>query len=436
MSTFQYIYKANPGPKAGSPYYNGFKLQNCAITGNTYQYSIIWSQGWTGVAPSNLANHVVLSSTTIQNNIVEGAIRGQITPVEYASLLAVYFTKLEILDSTITNNANGRGNADINLFSSQLSFERSTLSNPKITVDLSSCTDVQLYTATGTSSATQKLTKGGCYEIPGSSGLSPAPYSASGVGGVFCFPGTAQVTVQDKGVIAMNALALGDAVLTDQNTYERVYSFGHADAKLWSDDYVQLRTAASGNTVELSRDHMVFVEGGRALPAAHIKVGDALVLASGSVDTVESVRRVARQGAFAPFTPSGTIVVNGVKASSFVAFQESEVLQFGGFSTGLTYQWIGQTFEFPHRVWCTYVSDCMEEQYVNGVSTWVALPHRMTLWFVDQGVMMQMLLSLPILMVFGLLGMIHTMASYPMTLLVGVLFAMSTHRLRIKAIKR
>lgn len=217
-----------------------------------------------------------------------------------------------------------------------------------------------------------------------------------------CFPGDATVELQDGTIKAMKNLQLGDVVLTDgannnnNKLYEPIYSFGHVNAKA-SSEFVQLKTTTT--TLELTKDHMVFVEGNRAVPASSIQVGDNLVMASGDLEAVKDIKKVVRKGIYAPFTPSGSIVVNGVKASNFLSFQDGGVLKIGGFSTGLTYQWMSHTFELPHRVWCHYLGQCKNEQYTtDGVTTWMALPHQVALWFFQQNAIVMTAVAVPVLL--------------------------------------
>lgn len=113
-------------------------------------------------------------------------------------------------------------------------------------------------------------------------------------------------------------------------------------------------------------------------------------------------------------SPSGTISVDGVKASSFVSLQnDSSVLTVAGISTGLSHQWVARTFEFPHRVWCTGVSTCISEKYdANGVSTWLTIPLAVFRWFVGQGAIVQTIVSVPVLAFFSILGAAQMMAEY------------------------
>lgn len=207
-----------------------------------------------------------------------------------------------------------------------------------------------------------------CCSCGGGSQLvaSPAPPIAQ----AFCFPASSNVIVQDKGVVSMGDLAIGDLVLVGNDHFEPVYSFGHYKPR---DSGQFLRIQTANTTLTLSESHMVFLKGNMAVPASQLIVGGILLGATGEELKVSGIEVVMKEGLFAPFTPSGTIVVDGVLASSFVAFEESESLKVLGID--VSFQWIAHTFEFPHRVMCSYLATCPKETYdSNGVSEWVATP--------------------------------------------------------------
>ena len=118
----------------------------------------------------------------------------------------------------------------------------------------------------------------------------------------------------------MDSIKIGDSVRVGPgNEFARVYSFGHYDKNMHA-EYVQIRTDVSASPLELTKDHMVFVQDGsfsKSVPASAVNVGDKLVVANGDgVTEVRKIKRVTRRGAFAPFTKTGTIVVSDV-ASRF-----------------------------------------------------------------------------------------------------------------------
>jgi hypothetical protein len=173
----------------------------------------------------------------------------------------------------------------------------------------------------------------------------------------------------------MKELKIGDLVLTSASTYEAVYSFGHYHPKLEA-NFLKITTSSPfSKPLEISEQHMLFVNG-RAIPASLVRIGDLLSLATPKTSSTVRVERkigtVVRQGVYAPFTPSGTLVVNKILASTFVAFQVSDVVMLGGgrIRTPLTFQWLAHTFESLHRTICSVAPRvCQRERYSsNGVS--------------------------------------------------------------------
>mmetsp|Transcript_31390 Transcript_31390/g.51815 ORF Transcript_31390/g.51815 Transcript_31390/m.51815 type:complete len:465 (-) Transcript_31390:130-1524(-) len=223
-----------------------------------------------------------------------------------------------------------------------------------------------------------------------------------------CFSGETTVIVRDRGATLMKNLQLGDHVLVsgaEDESYQSVYSFGHRTT-LSSAEFIQLYPSM----LELSHNHMIFLEGKGAVPAVMVQLGDRLV---GGV-AVTDIRKVTRRGLYAPFTPSGTIVVNGVLASSYVAFQDSPVLMMGPVSTGLSYQWLAHTFQLPHRICCYHFADCEKERYTNtGLSEWVYQPLGMILWFLNQNLLLKCLLLVPLLLTAGILVLVETAIRHP-----------------------
>lgn len=75
-----------------------------------------------------------------------------------------------------------------------------------------------------------------------------------------CFSGSAEVNVQGKGATCMDALTIGDSILTGSGTYSKVYSFGHF------------------GPLEVSNDHLMYVYTKAMkkiiVPAQDIQVGD------------------------------------------------------------------------------------------------------------------------------------------------------------------
>jgi hypothetical protein len=230
----------------------------------------------------------------------------------------------------------------------------------------------------------------------------------------FCFAGESLVHVKIKGSTRMKDLKLGDEVLVEGNIFSKVYSFGHRHETMTS-EYLRIISDQSSHPLEISPDHMVFLSGGRAVPASTLRVGDQFETSSvtGQRQTLVSIETVVREGAYAPFTYSGTILVDGFKASSYVSFQGSPFLKLGTFTTPLSYQWMAHASQLPHRLYCSYISSCTTEKYNDaGISSWVEYSHSMGHWLLKQNPLFLALLLIPVVAVLALFSLIGSIVVY------------------------
>ena len=133
---------------------------------------------------------------------------------------------------------------------------------------------------------------------------------------------------------------------------------------------------------------------------------------------VQSIKSISSIGAIAPFTPSGKVVVDNILASSFVAFGNDSHLSVGGIN--FSYQWLAHSFEFPHRMACNYLTQCLQESYTeDGVSQWVDAPHRMTLWMMNQSDLVQNLLGVLVVATLWMFNILEFMVIHPLSTAVG-----------------
>jgi ABC-type phosphate transport system substrate-binding protein len=204
-----------------------------------------------------------------------------------------------------------------------------------------------------------------------------------------CFSETSTVQVMNKGVIAMKDLQVGDQVINANGKFDTVYSFGHYAPEIEA-EYIQIHAVGLQQPLEISKEHMLFVSRGMALPASAIAVGDTIQLVHGATAQVIKILTVIRHGAYAPFTMSGTIAVNKVAASNYVDLQnKAGVLIVGNeYRTPFSMQFLAHMFQAPHRLVCkigpTY---CQKETYDDsGVSSWVAGPYAFAEWAIRQNV--------------------------------------------------
>jgi hypothetical protein len=249
------------------------------------------------------------------------------------------------------------------------------------------------------------------------SSVSKAPSASkapTGGGGItVCFPGTSRVSVKGRGMIELRHAKLGDEIMVKQGVYEPIYSFGHYKHGI---QYEFLKVLTNTTTLEISSSHMVYSVHKGIIPASAVKVGDELVDSDGSGTSVLAIQSVVRQGAYAPFTPSGKLIVNGITVSSYVAFQNSAVLKIGdSMETPFTYHWMAHTFNVPHRLFCQHLAHCSEEQYTaDGYSTWVARPLQFTMWIFRQHPVVIFLCMVGVMSAFAVLALFELM---PLTML-------------------
>jgi hypothetical protein len=226
----------------------------------------------------------------------------------------------------------------------------------------------------------------------------------------WCFSGQNTIDVANKGTVLMADLEIGDEVHVGDGEYSRVYSFGHYNKEAVG-DYLQIH--GPERPLEITKDHMVFVENRGAVAAASVAVGDNLVLgSSNSVVKVTKIDSVQRAGAFAPFTETGTIVVNDVLASSYVSLQDnSEYFSVGGVNI-VSMHFLAHVFQAPHRLMCKLNADafCTYETYTtDGISNWVYAPYLASQWLLDQHAVIFAALSVPVLMAGTLIHLAEVM---------------------------
>jgi hypothetical protein len=146
------------------------------------------------------------------------------------------------------------------------------------------------------------------------------PSNAKAEEGKSCFPATARVRLADGSTVPMHALAPGDSVqVSTGGATSDVFMFTHRDRATQS-EFVTLETAA-GVSVTLTPGHYLYVNG--ALAAAKTAaVGDALMLAGGSLSAITKVSRSVGTGLYNPQTLHGDLIVDGVLVSTYTTAVE------------------------------------------------------------------------------------------------------------------
>lgn len=197
-----------------------------------------------------------------------------------------------------------------------------------------------------------------------------------------CFSGSSTVLVRGKGPTAMKEVELGDYVQVAFGKYEQVYSFGHFNPSARA-SFLEIKTSANSKALQISKEHMIFTLNRGFIPAGLLNENDALGgLNQSKPVSIEEITSITGIGLFAPFTPSGTLIVNGVLVSSFVAFDQKSSYHIG--PVAISYQWLAHSFEFLHRVVCHYTTKngfCKNEKYGNdGINEWEVMPLHFSTW--------------------------------------------------------
>jgi hypothetical protein len=183
----------------------------------------------------------------------------------------------------------------------------------------------------------------------------------------------------------MSKLKIGDLIKVSKDSYEPVYSFGHKNPEATA-EFLQITTTAYQDEAPLtiSHEHMVVMvqdDVRHVVPASLLQVGDKMLHTTHGLVSVTKIIRVPAKGVYAPFTPSGYLVVNGLVVSNYIALQASEYLLVGGIRMPWSHQWLAHAFNSLHRSFYFSLGVQGETYSKSGVSIWVELPHVMARWF-------------------------------------------------------
>jgi hypothetical protein len=144
-----------------------------------------------------------------------------------------------------------------------------------------------------------------------------------------CFPGDSQVRLESGDTVQLKDLRVGDRVLAMDGANLPVYDDVILMLDRREDDvllYYTLRTE-TGRSITLSADHMVFTSDVHGAPmtakhASDVTTGEYMHVWDANSNTftprkIVTIQIETKQGAFAPLTMQGTVVVDGHVASSY-----------------------------------------------------------------------------------------------------------------------
>lgn len=167
--------------------------------------------------------------------------------------------------------------------------------------------------------------------------LSPVGSTPLGKKNAKCFPSDATVQVMSSSSFVatrrMEELRVGDRVLAAEGVFSEIFAFMDHAADLEA-EYVEL-TMSGGRTLSVTEEHILFAHADKSpVLAGELAPGDLLWLlapplqegvAAGASSSsrvamsrrIVSVGRMRRRGMHAPLTVEGSLVVDGVLASSY-----------------------------------------------------------------------------------------------------------------------
>ncbi|XP_071114327.1 uncharacterized protein [Haliotis cracherodii] len=142
-----------------------------------------------------------------------------------------------------------------------------------------------------------------------------------------CFPQNAEVVSHTNGTILMKDIQIGEQLMSVSSngeiTYSPVFLFGHANSNVTS-EFINIITRQV--SIKLSPDHHIYSKYDNQIvtvPSRQITRGNVIFRLDSNnnrlvEDEVTDICFCIEKGLYAPFTMSGTLVVEGVLASCYV----------------------------------------------------------------------------------------------------------------------
>lgn len=141
----------------------------------------------------------------------------------------------------------------------------------------------------------------------------------------WCHPSHATVELATNQHVRLDELTIGERIRTPTG-FEPVVGFLHAEPDVFASYHVF--TTATGRKIVISDRHYLFVDGVAADPTT-VKVGSMLSTPDGQ-QRVVTVGKEMHAGAYHLVTPSGAYYVDGVAASTYVAYVPHAVWRVAG----------------------------------------------------------------------------------------------------------
>ncbi|CAB9504139.1 Intercellular signal essential for a variety of patterning events during development (By similarity) [Seminavis robusta] len=268
----------------------------------------------------------------------------------------------------------------------------------------------------------------------------PTSTSEPDTGGGACFSGDMTVRVRDREwPVKMKDLQVGDWVLQTQQTthendeyeyeYQPIYAMAHVEEDAVM-EYLEIETEHAPKPLVVSRDHLVFLEGTKhPVAAQNLAVGDSLFLMDtttihNNATTTTTTTRITnigttyRRGKYAPLTPDGTIVVNGIVASTYVAILGKDMMELQQHYRIMSWHtFIHVLYMAPIRMACVHHGRvCPDYLFARdpatGYAKFVAAGFQMAEWVHRQNMPVQLFLLILTMVVLGPLALLEQMGLF------------------------
>jgi len=177
-----------------------------------------------------------------------------------------------------------------------------------------------------------------------------------------CLSPDATALVETKGKVSMKDVTVGDKVMTASGEYKTVFTISHSHPDRLT-SFVRVQTEMGENPLELTPLHMVFLQGETTpKPAKDVKIGDVVQTLYHGPQKVTNITVVTRNGFYNPVTMDGTIVVDGVIASTYASLNGGSYLEIAG-RKWISFQLLLDMMASPFRAFCTTLSLDLCTQY-------------------------------------------------------------------------
>ncbi|CAB9499043.1 Desert hedgehog protein [Seminavis robusta] len=246
-------------------------------------------------------------------------------------------------------------------------------------------------------------------------------------GGGECFSGDMTVRVQHQGTpVKMKDIKVGDWVQTNsRDKYQPIYAMAHVQENV-AMEYLEIETEDTDKPLVISRDHLIFVDKGTPHPVAarNLAVGDSLLtttattIHSNATTTSTKITHIGttyQLGKYAPLTPDGTLVVNGIVTSTYVSILGTDSMELQQRYPIMSWHTFIHVFYMaPIRMACHHTDwQGVCHQYLTvrdpttGYAKFVAVGFQFAQWVHRQTMAMQLVLLVLTMMVLGPMALVE-----------------------------